>query len=87
MPAAEPAVRPATSTSSTVACTVFRLLDMADRASSRSSATWAMPTLVSVVENGCEATAADPPVRALKSEDLPALGRPTMPMRSTGRRL
>src|SRR5215831_8709333 len=34
---------------------------------------------VSVVENGCGATAADPPVRALNSADLPALGSPTIP--------
>ena len=41
-----------------------------------------MPTLVSVVENGWEATRALPPVSALNRADLPAFGNPTMPSRS-----
>jgi hypothetical protein len=39
--------------------------------------------LVSVVENGWLATSVEPPVKALKRLDLPELGRPTSPMRST----
>lgn len=46
-----------------------------------------MPVLVSVVENGCGATAAEPPVTALKRADFPALGSPTIPSRSIGPRI
>lgn len=42
-----------------------------------------MPTEVVVVEKGWAATKADPPVKALKREDFPELGRPTSPRRST----
>ncbi len=46
-----------------------------------------MPTAVSVVEKGCAATTVDAPVSALNRLDLPLLGRPTRPRRSTKPRL
>ena len=76
---------PAMSTNSAVALTTFFDSLIAASASSRSSGTFATPTFVSVVENGCAATSALPPVNALKRDDLPALGRPTMPKRSMTR--
>ena len=47
------------------------------------SGSGATPTVVSVVVNGWGATGTCAPVRALNSDDLPALGRPTSPRRST----
>ena len=71
------------STNSALAWTTFfERLDISASASSRWSGTEATPTLVSVVEKGWAATGASPPVRALNSEDFPALGRPTRPKRS-----
>lgn len=43
----------------------------------------ATPVVVSVVLKGCGATTTAPPVRALNKDDLPLLGRPTKPRRST----
>ena len=71
------------STNSTVACTSFFEWLSSPRTSTRRSGTSATPTLVSVVENGWAATVASPPVRALNSDDFPALGSPTMLRRST----
>src|SRR4051812_31231568 len=62
--------------------TSFFDFDISPNRSTRSSMTVAMPTVDSVVEKGCGATTASPPVRALNSVDLPALGRPTIPRRS-----
>ena len=56
--------------------------DIAASRSSRSSGTLATPMLGSFVANGYGAASAPPPVRALYSELLPALGRPTRPKRS-----
>ena len=72
------------STISNVACTSFFDEDMRPRRSTRSSGTRAMPTAVSVVENGCAATTVSAPVSALNRLDFPLLGRPTRPSRSTG---
>ena len=51
-------------------------------ASRRWSGTLATPTLGSLVAKAYGAASAPPPVSALYSEDLPALGRPTNPKRS-----
>ena len=63
--------------------TSFFECDIAPRRSTRSSGTCAMPTVVSMVENGCAATIDDAPVSALKRLDLPLFGKPTSPRRST----
>ncbi len=70
------------STNSTPAGTTLRDSDISARRSRRSSGTWAIPTDDSVVENGWAATGTLAPVRALNSEDFPALGNPTSPRRS-----
>ena len=79
-----PATRPAMSTISTPAQTIFLEWWSSASFASRSSGTCATAVALSVVVNGCGATGVDEPVRALKSEDFPAFGRPTSPMRSTG---
>ncbi len=71
------------STNCTLAGTTLRLADMAASASSRLSSTLATPTLGSRVANAYGAARAPPPASALYSDDLPALGRPTNPNRST----
>ena len=43
-------------------------------------------TFGSVVANAYGAARAPPPAKALKSDDFPALGKPTNPNRSIGRR-
>ena len=55
-----------------------------ERGRAGASATWATPTEVSVVVNGCGATGTFAPVSALNNEDCPEFGSPTRPMRSTG---
>src|SRR4051795_11153966 len=81
-PVDEPATSPAMSTNSSVAETTFFDFDISASAVRRGSGTCAMPTWLSVVEKGWAATGTDAPVRALNSDDLPALGRPTRPRRS-----
>ena len=68
-----------------VALTTFLLFDIAAKASSRESSTLAMPIFGSLVANGYGAARAFEPVRALYSDDLPALGSPTSPKRSIQR--
>src|ERR1051325_2901539 len=71
------------STNSTPPGTTLRDSDISASFQSRSSGTWAIPTAVSVVENGWGATTALAPVRALNRLDFPELGRPTRPRCST----
>ena len=66
----------------TAACTIDFDLLIAASWSTRSSGTLATPMLGSFVAKGYGAASAPPPVRALYSELLPALGRPTRPKRS-----
>src|SRR3954451_2068627 len=86
-PVDEPATRPAMSTNSRVAPTTFFDLLISASARRRGAGTWAMPTWLSVVENGWAATGTEAPVMALKSDDLPALGRLTRPRRSIAARV
>ena len=65
---------------------VRRHFDMSASRSRRSSGTLATPTFGSLVAKAYGAASAPPPVRALYSEDLPALGRPTRPKRSMSER-
>src|SRR5690606_11323530 len=82
-PLLAPSTSPPMSTNWTLAGTTFRLFASRARASSRGSGTLATPTLGSRVANAYGAARAPPPARALYSDDLPALGRPTKPKRST----
>src|SRR5688572_25065581 len=75
------------STNSTIAGTVLALFDIAESRSRRSSGTSATPTFGSTVAKGYAAASALPPDKALKRDDLPALGRPTKPKRSTAIRV
>ncbi len=84
-PVDDPGTSPAMSTTSMPARTTLRLELIWARASRRASGSGAAATVVSVVVNGCEATAACAPVRALNNDVLPALGRPTRPRRSIDR--
>src|SRR6056297_2647934 len=84
-PLLAPSTSPPMSTTSTAACTVCFDFDIADSWSSRSSGTLATPMFGSFVANGYGAASAPPPVSALYSEPLPALGRPTSPKRSMSR--
>ncbi len=81
-PLLAPSTRPPMSTTWTAAWTTFLDFDIAARRSSRSSGTLATPMFGSFVANGYGAASAPPPVSALYSELLPALGRPTRPKRS-----
>src|SRR4030088_3537193 len=87
LPSPSPVLAPFTSaamsTISKPVYTNFFEFDILPSRSTRSSGTWASATAVSVVENGCGATTVDAPVSALKRLDLPLLGRPTRPSRST----
>src|SRR4051794_24730506 len=81
-PSEAPRCSPAMSANSAVAWTILRDALITANASTLGSGTVATPMLVSVVEKGWGATVAVPPVSALKSADLPALGRPMIPNRS-----
>src|SRR2546428_14188508 len=83
----DPFCSPAMSATSALAWTIDFDADLTARASTRGSGTFATPTFVSVVEYGWGATTARPLVNALNSADLPAFGKPTMPKRSTARRV
>src|SRR5713101_4099839 len=82
-PVLAPFTSAAMSTISKPVYTSFLELDICPSRSTRSSGTWASATAVSVVEKGCGATTVDAPVSALNKLDLPLLGRPTRPRRST----
>src|SRR5688572_4629967 len=82
-----PATRPPMSMNSQAAWTTFFDFDISASASRRASGTLARPTFGSLVANGYGAASAPPPARALNSDDLPALGRPTNPNFSIGWRL
>src|SRR6188768_3215545 len=84
-PLLAPSTRPPMSTTCTEAWTTFFDFDIAARRSRRSSGTLATPMFGSFVANGYGAASAPPPVSALYSELLPALGRPTRPKRSMSR--
>src|SRR5579875_3621327 len=74
-----PATRPAMSTNSTDAGMIFCGCTMSASCCRRGSGTGTTPTLGSIVQNGKFAAAMPAFVSALKSVDLPTLGRPTMP--------
>merc|ERR1719310_2768183 len=75
--------RPAMSTNESDVGTVFADLLISASFLSRSSGTATMPVLGSMVQNGkLAACACDSCMSALKSVDLPTLGRPTMPVLS-----
>ena len=84
-PLLAPSTSPPMSTTWTAAWTTLRLFDISASRSRRSSGTLATPMLGSLVANAYGAASAPPPVRALYSELLPALGRPTRPKRSMRR--
>ena len=67
------------STTRSVAGTILADAESRARSARRGSRTSASAWLVSTVENMCGATAAPAPVSALKTVDLPLLGRPTRP--------
>ena len=84
-PVLAPFTSAAMSTISKLVYTSFFELDIWPSRSTRSSGTCASATAVSVVEKGWAATTVSAPVSALKRLDLPLLGRPTRPRRSTAR--
>mmetsp|Transcript_3112 Transcript_3112/g.8671 ORF Transcript_3112/g.8671 Transcript_3112/m.8671 type:complete len:231 (-) Transcript_3112:153-845(-) len=76
-----PATNPAMSTNSSVAGTIFCELFSFPSCSRRGSGTPTTPTLGSMVQNGKLAACAAPfSTMALKSVDLPTLGKPTIPV-------
>ena len=81
-PLLAPSTSPPMSTTCTAAWTTLRLLDISASRSRRWSGTLATPTFGSLVAKAYGAASAPPPVSALYSDDLPALGRPTSPNRS-----
>src|SRR6185437_916158 len=89
-PCDAPATRPAMSTNSTDAGMIFCGCTMSASCCKRGSGTGTTPTFGSMVQNGKFAAAMPALVSALKSVDLPTLGRPTMPhwmaIRETPRR-
>src|SRR5690348_1067561 len=78
-PCDAPATSPAMSTNSTEAGMIFCGCTMSASCARRGSGTGTTPTFGSIVQNGKFAAAMPALVRALKSVDLPTLGRPTMP--------
>ena len=67
------------STNSAVACTTLRDALITASASTLGSGTLATPMLVSVVENGWAATAAEPPVERVEQRRLAGVGQPDDP--------
>ena len=80
-PLEAPATKPAMSTNSVAAGTMRADFASAPMRRSRSSHSGVAPTFLSMVQNGKLAAFAPALVRALKSVDLPTLGKPTMPQR------
>ena len=74
-----PRTSPAMSTNSICSGTRRSIPSVSASRSRRSSGTGTTATFGSTVVNGYSAASAPPPVSALKSVDLPAFGRPTIP--------
>jgi hypothetical protein len=78
-PALAPRTRPAMSINFRLEGTILPEFSILARTSSLSSGTGTMPVLGSMVQKGKLAASAPPLHKALKSVDLPTLGKPTKP--------